>query len=79
MFSLFLIAVFGILIVSIRLRKNDTPVNAVMLGSFYSFLLAVVLYISSVFYSGLTKPGLYVFVPAIVLIVTLIVKWYDKR
>ena len=78
-FSMFLVVVFGILITAIRLKQNEEPVNAIMLGSFFSFMLSMILYVSSVFYSGIQKPGLYIFVPAIVFIVTVIVKYYDKR
>jgi len=79
MFSLFLILVLGIFITMVRLKKNDEPVNAIMIGSFYSMLLSIILYVANTYYTGINKPGLYVFIPAIVLIATTVIKYYNNR
>ena len=78
-FSLFLILVMGTWITYMRLKKGDSPTNSIVLGSFYALLLAIVLYVSQVYYSGILKPGLYVFVPAVILVTTSVVKWYNNR
>lgn len=78
-YSLFLILVLGIWITYMRIKQNDSPTNAVVIGSFYSLMLAIALYVSQIFYSGMAKPGLYLFIPAVILVGASIVKWYNKR
>ncbi len=78
-FSLFIILVVGIFITYIRLKKNDDPVNAIVLGSFYSLMLSMAIYFANIFYSGISKPGLYIFVPAVILVMASTVKWYNNR
>ena len=79
-FSLFLILVLGIWIVWVRKDKGDSTNDALLLGSFYSFMLALVLYMSSVFLSSnLVRPGLYLYIPMIIIVITSVIKWYNKR
>ena len=78
-FSLFLVIVIGMFVAGMRMKKGDNTLNALMLGSFWSMMMALVLYVGNVFYSGITKPGLYIFVPAIIFIVTIAVTWYNNR
>jgi len=77
-FSLFLVAVFGIWITYMRIQRNDNTIDAIIFSSFFSLMLAISLYISNIMYSGMTSPGLYVFVPAIILISCSIFKIYNK-
>jgi len=79
MFSLFLISVLTIFIIIVRLKKDDTPLDAIMLGSFYGMLFSIILYVSSSFYTGMAKPGLYVFIPTIIFIATTVIKFYNKK
>lgn len=79
MFSLFLVVVLGVWITYMRMNRGDNVENAIILGSFYSFLFSLILYISQVIYSGSLKIGLFIFVPAIILIITSVVKWYSNR
>jgi ribonuclease PH len=78
-FSLFLILVLGVWITYIRIQKDDSTLNAIITGSFYSLMLAIVLYASNVYYSGITSPGLYIFVPTIILVGCAVVKFYNKQ
>ena len=77
-FSLFLVIVLGSFITFVRLKRGDSTINSIVLGSFYSLMLATVLYASNVYYSGINKPGLYIFVPALILVGSSIVKYYNK-
>ena len=79
MFSLFFIVILGTWITFMRIKRNDEPTDAIILGSFYSLMAAIVLYIAGVYYSGITKMGLYIFVPSIILVTASAVKWYNNR
>ena len=78
-FSLFLVSVLGIWIIYQRLERGDSTNDAIITGSFYSFLLALILYASSVYGVGLIRPGLYMYIPMVILVVASSVKWYNNR
>jgi hypothetical protein len=77
-FSLFLIVMVGIIIAYIRLTRNDTPTNSVLIASFFSLLFSIFLYISEIM-ANTPKVGLKIFLPAIILVVTSIIKWYETK
>jgi hypothetical protein len=77
-FSLFLVLVVGLFIILTRIKRNDDPVDAIFLGSFFSMMLAIMLYAANIYYIGINKPGLYIFIPAIIFISTAITKYYNK-
>jgi hypothetical protein len=76
-FSLFLIFILCTFITMVRMRRGDNFNNALMLGSFFSMLFAGILYISGVF-SVTINYGLYIFVPSIIFITTVIIKFYKQ-
>lgn len=79
MFSLFLVTVLFVFILSMRMRKDEEINNALIISSFYSLMLALVLYASNVYYSGIAKPGLYLYIPALIIVTSSAVKWYSNR
>jgi len=78
-FSLFLVLVLGIWMTYMRIQRNDEAIDAIIFSSFFSLMLGVALYVGNVMYSGMTSPGLYVFVPTIILIGSSAIKIYNKN
>jgi hypothetical protein len=77
-FSLFFVVVVGVLITLVRLKKEDTLRNSLITGSFFSLMLSLVFLAANVVSTGVAKPGLYVFVPAVILVITASSKWLNR-
>jgi len=78
-FSLFLVVVIFMFIFVFRNKKGDELQDCLIISSFWSLMVSMILYTSQVFYTGMNKPGLYLFLPAIILVISAAVKWYNNR
>jgi len=78
-FSLFLVVVVFTFMMMFRQKRGDDLNDSLIYSSFFTLMLSMVLYASEVFYSGMQKPGLYLFLPAIVLVLSAAIKWYNNR
>lgn len=78
-FSLFLVMIVIVIPILLMIKTGKEPIDAIHLGALYGLLFSIFMYISQAMTSTITKPGLYIFVPAVIYSISLAVKWYNKR
>jgi hypothetical protein len=79
MFSMFLVMVFGVFVFYMRSGRDPDILNSLLFASFFSLMLSITLYVSNTMYSGLTKGGLYLYIPALILVIVSAIKYFKNR
>ena len=81
MFSLFIvIVVFTFIFIVRNKRENGENINNTLIfSSFISLMMATTLYAANIYYNNILYPGLYMYVPAIILVGCSVVKYYNNR
>ena len=73
-FGLFLVVLVFLIPMITMLRRGDNPTSAINVSSLYATLMAIFLFLAQV-----VVDGILILIPALVFIVTTVVKWYQNE
>lgn len=72
-FGMFLIMIVFLIPLITMLRNGEEPNRAIHVSAFYTMLVAIVLFLGQI-----VTNSMYIFIPALIYVVTLGIRWYNK-